>query len=172
MDESNRRRMDIWNAGMAMLKDRPLGVGPGNFFQSIGRYDATLAGRDAHNTYILCACELGVHGFALWLLLVGSALWTLRRTSQEAAGLPTEQAGRFRLAATAIAASIFVFLTFGLTGSLIYLELFWWLLLLPVCLARALSNVKRKSLPSAAGRETAKSVAGKAKTGRKRTKNG
>ena len=44
--------------------------------------------------------------------------------------------------------------TCGLTGSLIYIESFWWFLILPVCLTRAMDNLlediklRQKNIPT------------------------
>ena len=61
-DTSARSRTEIWSGGLKMLMDHPLGVGPGNFYQHIGEYAPNHAGRDAHNTFVRCAGELGFPG--------------------------------------------------------------------------------------------------------------
>ena len=62
-DESSQQRLDLWETSLVMVKDHPLGIGPGNFFQVVGRYRPDLEGRDTHSTYFRCLTELGIPGF-------------------------------------------------------------------------------------------------------------
>jgi putative inorganic carbon (HCO3(-)) transporter len=53
-------RLAIWSDGMSFFKSSPLwGIGYGGFVE---RDDWT-----AHNSYLLCAAELGIIGFFLWM---------------------------------------------------------------------------------------------------------
>jgi O-antigen ligase len=56
-------RLAIWSDGMAFFKSSPLwGIGVGGFAE---RDDWT-----AHNSYLLCAAELGIIGFFLWMSIM------------------------------------------------------------------------------------------------------
>ena len=54
-DRSAQSRIEIWAGGIKMMMANPLGVGAGNYMQSIGRYDPWNPNRDAHNTFVRCA---------------------------------------------------------------------------------------------------------------------
>jgi len=56
-----------------------LGVGIGCYRDANARYAPQLGERDAHNTYISLAAEMGFPGLLLWLGLVGSVLKQVRR---------------------------------------------------------------------------------------------
>jgi O-antigen ligase len=73
------RRLILEN-GLQIAADHPvLGVGIGCFNEVLVRYAPELGPRDAHNTYLNLAAELGVPGLLLWLGLVGSVLAQVRR---------------------------------------------------------------------------------------------
>jgi O-antigen ligase len=62
-DESTSNRLQAWGAGIAFLKDSPLfGIGYGQFQDA---FEIT-----AHNSWILCAAELGLFGFFFWTGLI------------------------------------------------------------------------------------------------------
>jgi O-antigen ligase len=56
-----------------------LGVGIGCYREANGRYAPQLGDRDAHNTYVSLAAEMGFPGLLLWLGLVGSVMVQVRR---------------------------------------------------------------------------------------------
>ena len=141
-DQSAQGRIDIWRGAVKMIMDKPLGVGAGNFYQNIGQYVPNAKNRDAHNTYIRCAAELGLHGFALLTILIVNSALMIKNIKHQIAALP----GKFRtepqLIIGSLAASFTVFIVAGLTGTMLYLESFWWWLLLPVCLQRCINNLR------------------------------
>jgi O-antigen ligase len=139
-DGSAQSRMEIWRASIQMIRENPQGVGAGNFMQNIGRYLPQARNRDAHNTYIRCAAELGLHGFALLIILILNAALILRKIGRESDKLPPTYRHEFQMVSSALAASLAVFIVSGLTGTLLYMEVFWWWLILPVCLQRCLYN--------------------------------
>jgi putative inorganic carbon (hco3(-)) transporter len=62
-EESAADRIDAWQQGLIMLRNKPvLGVGFGNFTD---HHHLT-----AHNSYVLCFSELGLIGFFVWLGLI------------------------------------------------------------------------------------------------------
>ena len=145
-DASAESRLDFARAGKAMFMDHPLGIGAGNWYQTVGKYNKNLANRDAHDSFVKCAVELGVQGLAVYLLVLASALWMLRRIAKDAASLPTELHDHFAQLALALTVSIAVLVTCSLTMTLLYMEGMWWMLLLPVCLQRALERAKEQAL--------------------------
>jgi putative inorganic carbon (HCO3(-)) transporter len=63
-------RIDIWSDGLALVKQSPLwGVGYGLFTE----YNS----HTAHNSFLLCAAELGLVGYLVWLAFFVVALWQL-----------------------------------------------------------------------------------------------
>ncbi len=82
-DDSAASRLDYWKAGMRMVADYPLGAG-GNGFKRVHGPSyirdvngAEFDGRSVHNGYINEACEWGVQGCTLRLLLLGGVLTLL-----------------------------------------------------------------------------------------------
>lgn len=142
-DASAQSRLEIWSGGGKMLSANPMGVGIGNFYQNIGRYAPMHRGRDAHSTFVRCACELGVLGITVFILLVANAVRILIGIIKRTRVMP-EKYGKHILwmsygSLTALAA----LLTYGLTGTAIYMEALWWMLVMPVCLSRAVDNLIR-----------------------------
>jgi len=126
-----------------------MGVGIGRFEFEIGHYAppevfivAGTARRDAHNTYILCAAELGVVGLLAFLSIVGLAWWTLGRLGRR--GRSLEDPDLLELMIFANRLSLLVYLVAGLFVSRLYTEGMWIFLTLPVCLDRAVYNEIRQ----------------------------
>ena len=60
-------RLDLWYAGMEMIKAHPLfGVGLNRF--------ADAMGITAHNSVVICASELGLVGLYFWVMLIFSSM--------------------------------------------------------------------------------------------------
>jgi O-antigen ligase len=140
MDTSAMSRIRLWKAGARMVADHPLGIGAGNWYQTIGRYIPEYEGKDAHNTYVKCVAELGVQGLLVYGFIIIAAamqLWNVRKRSEL---LPEPLADDFLQYSFGITVSLAVILACGLTITMIYTEIVWILLLLPVCLSRALEN--------------------------------
>ena len=77
--ESAVQRRLILENGLRIAANHPvLGVGIGCFNDAIVRYVPQLGPRDAHNTYLSLAAEMGLPGLLLWLGLVGSVLLQVR----------------------------------------------------------------------------------------------
>lgn len=148
-DESAMSRLRFWGAGFLMAMDNPLGVGPGNFHTHIGEYLPDDAGRDTHNTYVRCVAELGWPGLGLLVALVANAFLTLRRVRRSGSAASGGEdcawyAYGLQMSLSAyIAASIFISAT--------YIEMFWWLLLLPAALERAAANAVDGEVPGYSG---------------------
>jgi len=70
--QDNRR--DIWSDGLGMFKSSPVwGVGFNGFMQN--------SEQTAHNSFLLCAVELGLIGCFLWMGLLVVSLWQVRRVA-------------------------------------------------------------------------------------------
>jgi O-antigen ligase len=139
-DESAGSRFRLWQAGIQMVYDQPLGIGIGNWYQTIGRYIPDYEGKDSHNTFVKCIAELGVHGFFIFALVIIFALNETRKIRKFSGRLPPEIENDFIILAFGICISIVIILTCGLTITMIYTETIWILLMLPVCLRRSLEN--------------------------------
>jgi len=74
------QRFEILKTGLHIAASHPvLGVGIGCYREANMRYAPQLGERDAHNTYVHLAAEMGFPGLFLWLGLVGSVLARVRR---------------------------------------------------------------------------------------------
>lgn len=151
-DTSAQSRINLAKAGFRMWIDHPFGVGPGNFYQTIGSYDPQYAGKDAHNTFVRCLTELGIFGLAIFLLTILSGFRLLRQTSQAANELASEDRADMSLLTFGMTCALTTMLASALTVSLTYVEFVWWFLMLPVCLQRAVQNLladqRAESLPA------------------------
>jgi O-antigen ligase len=64
-------RLNIWSDGLGMFKSSPIwGVGY--------RHYTDLSNKTAHNSFLLCAVELGLIGCFLWVGALLVSLWELR----------------------------------------------------------------------------------------------
>lgn len=149
MDSSSLGRIQAWRGAWAMAKDHPLGVGVGQFFAHIGDYAPTMANRDAHNTYLRCVTELGFHGLLLLLILIFNAFRMLRNIHTRALILEPQVRHDFHLYVFATRIGLIVYLVAAMFITSVYIEEFYWLLMMPVFLQRALENEVADSIPSA-----------------------
>ncbi|MCH7814008.1 MAG: O-antigen ligase family protein, partial [Planctomycetes bacterium] len=153
-DSSAANRLMIWRATGQMLLDHPLGVGAGNFRLAIGRYLPEFPRRDAHNTFLRCAAELGIFGIGLLAATILSAFACLYRARRLAWQCPYNWQIRYYVYGLAV--SLVIMLTAGLFMTQLYIEEFWWMLTLPVCLLRAaeLEYARTRESPELAPDET------------------
>ncbi len=70
LESSSKTRVEIWRAGTKMIMDYPFfGVGYGLFGYMLQRYwDGGV--RDAHNTYLIIAAEMGIPALIVFLWIV------------------------------------------------------------------------------------------------------
>ncbi len=157
---SSASRLIIWAAAWEMIKDKPMGVGIGQFQRMTNRYvtdemratygnvateSVNMIARDAHNSFILCAAETGVLGiacFAITLLMAWGTLARLRRRVRAHLSDP----GLFEMMIFANRMALLAYLVGGLFTSRFYTEGFWWMVVLPVCLKRAVENEIRQEV--------------------------
>ncbi|HPD30803.1 MAG TPA: O-antigen ligase family protein [Phycisphaerae bacterium] len=151
---SSAARLLIWASAWEMIKDRPLGVGIGQFQRMTNRYttpelrriygnpateSVNMIARDAHNSFILCAAETGIPGLACFLLTLIMAWGTLSRLRRRARRYLSDPA-MFEMLVFANRMALLVYLVGGMFTSRFYTEGFWWMVILPVCLKRAVEN--------------------------------
>ncbi len=139
-DLSAQHRLDAWHGAWLMAQDYPLGVGVGKFFGHIGDYYPDLHGRDTHNTYLRCLAELGFHGFFVLAMLIASAFLMLWKIERRADNLEPGPQSFFHMYAFALKLSLITYLVAAMFISSVYIEEFYWLLMMPVFLKRALDN--------------------------------
>jgi O-antigen ligase len=77
---SARQRFEILKVSWQIFESNPvLGVGIGCYNEANARFAPRLGKKDAHNTYLGLAAEMGIPGLLLWLGLIGSVLGFVRR---------------------------------------------------------------------------------------------
>lgn len=150
-DASAQSRLDLTMAAPRLWLEHPLGVGPGNYRQTIGNYLPHFAGKDPHNTYAQCLIELGTQGFILLALMIAGAFSILRQTNRAALELPVDRQDDVHLLSYGMMCALTTLMACGLTLSFMYVEFFWWLLALPVCLQRVVSNGVQDALEHSDG---------------------
>jgi len=131
-------RADIWKASGRILADHPTGVGLGNFSRIIGTYDPRYWNRSPHNTLIMCFCELGIFGGAVFLSLIGGSLYFIYRSSRlaEFCDEPLET----KLLAYGMLISLVTYFVASLGTERFSCESFWWVLVFPLCLYRVTAS--------------------------------
>ena len=97
-DVNTISRLDAWRAGIAMMTQRPFGVGVGNFGEGFvtHRLSASIdlpgMRRAAHNAFIQIGAETGIPGLIVYLLLIISTLKSLIKTRKISLKSRTEEA--------------------------------------------------------------------------------
>lgn len=127
-------RYQIWEAGLAMVADEPLGVGIGAFGFRIAEWNPALDRRAAHNTLLLCAAEIGVPGLAVYVLIILVSLLQLHMVYWRAD--QTDDPKGTRIWAFAVLVSLVIYVAAGQFTERFYTESLWWVLALPTCLQR------------------------------------
>jgi O-antigen ligase len=140
-DSSAGSRLEIWEGGIKMMLDYPLfGVGPGNFYQFIEIYQPLHPGRDAHNTFVRTGGDLGVTGLILYVIILGNAFLKLLKFVRKSHDSNPEITKEYSWISFGFLTCITTIITYGMTGSLTYLELLWWMYMIPVCIQRSFEN--------------------------------
>jgi putative inorganic carbon (hco3(-)) transporter len=161
---SSAARLVIWGAAWEMIKDRPLGVGVGQFERYVNRYatlqtrtaygnkateSLNMIARDAHNSFVLCVAETGFLGLAAFVATLALSWRTLSRLDRRVRDHLSDP-GFFRMIIFANRMALLVYLIAGMFVSRFYTEGFWWLIILPVCLKRAVENEIRQEVQDVA----------------------
>ena len=117
--EGGLDRLACWSEGLGMFKSSPLwGVGFNGFLE---HYDHT-----AHNSFLLCAAELGLIGYFLWIGLILITVWQLKAI-RDSTGADTTLP-EFRGWASATLMAIYVYLVCGFFLSQTYAPALYMLL--------------------------------------------
>ncbi len=135
-------RIDMWKASVQMLRDRPFGVGAGNFPSAIRNYAGDHLARDAHSTFVRCYSELGIQGILVYLLLIFGSMRIIWRVHKDSKSLSKADRDVLGWSSYGVGVGLIMFLACGLTMTTLYVEGPWWFLAMPVCLARALENAR------------------------------
>jgi putative inorganic carbon (hco3(-)) transporter len=143
-DSSATLRLTIWGGALRMAADYPLGIGLGNFHQTVLKYVPGLTDlRSAHNTLITCVTETGWLGLILLLTILGLVLWQLGGVRRTARDLPPATdirvfrwQTRFHLGwhAVSLRAGLLGYLACAMFTTRLFAEDLWLLLGLAMCL--------------------------------------
>lgn len=88
LDASSAIRLAIWKGAVEIIKDNPWwGVGYGVFPYVIPYYTSGVGERDAHNTYLIIAAEMGIPVLVVFLLIIVSlfknTFWLFKRVEDK-----------------------------------------------------------------------------------------
>lgn len=134
------KRLDFWKASVLIFMDYPLGVGVKNFEKIVSFYDPNIKDRDAHNTYVLCYSEIGILGIFLFLIILGEAWLQLRRVDK--IRMDKGQGRKKSLDVFALRIVYLIYLLgYMMTHSILYTEILWILLSMPICLENAVQKL-------------------------------
>lgn len=138
MDKSASSRLVFWQAGMAMVADRPFGSGGDGYKRALGHLYLLQVGlnldvRSVHNGFINDACEWGLQGLTLRMMFFGFGILLALKTGR--------LARRARDANTviimaALCASITALFVTSVFGDFIDSEWGFWMVALLVAYAR------------------------------------
>lgn len=131
-DQSASGRLLAWKAALSMSKDHPLGVGVNNFKARVEEYESSIPGKDTHNTYLRCMAELGIQGFTVLILLIGTAFLKAYKLHRDR----EHEFAEYRLMAWATEVALVIYVTAGMFISLTYIEDFYLILMLPDVLSK------------------------------------
>lgn len=144
-DTTIQSRLELWTVAASMFFDHPLGVGVGQFRQTSHDYESddfehafTQPHRVTHNSYLLCATELGIQGVLVLMAILAVSIHRGLRGLRLAAQADDPHAARMLAYGSLIAVVIYAS-TSAFTDRL-YTESFWWILSLPICLERSLTR--------------------------------
>ena len=135
---STQVRLDIWKGSLDMLAAHPQGVGIGNFTNVIGDFAPGYSGRAAHNTFVRIYGDLGIHGLGIYLFilwLAARSLLRIRNLGRQYSYLQSAQ-----LEAFALGLALIIALTAGFFTERTYVEGYWWLFAMVICLERSVQN--------------------------------
>ncbi len=138
MDLSARSRIDVWLSSIKMVSDYPLGVGVGNTIRLVGQYDSSLEGLDTHNTYLRCLTDIGFQGLLVLLLLIANAFRILSSISKDIEQLENKEIFFWHIYGVRIGLIAYLLVVFFVSAT--YTEDFYWFLMFPVFLKRAVEN--------------------------------
>jgi probable O-glycosylation ligase (exosortase A-associated) len=138
-DDSISGRLHFWSVATSMAADRPfIGVGQNAYNSVYDRYDWSYGrygfGRSVHSSWFGVLAELGYPGLLLFATLFVGAFATTMRVRHAAKSLP--ELRNVAAYATAIEASLIVFVVGGAFVPFQYNEMVWHLLALSMAVGR------------------------------------
>ena len=88
IDKSSSSRLVIWRGALEMIMDDPIfGVGYGEFATNLPRYVPEMGPKDAHNTYLLIAAEMGIPALIVFMCIWGivfiKSFWLYKKTEDK-----------------------------------------------------------------------------------------
>jgi O-antigen ligase len=144
LNDISSGRIDIWNYGMEMAADHPLGAGPDGFRDLAHLYmppeilvekgSSEYGRRAAHNTYLQVIVEQGIAGLVVFLGMCVSVILALRRSFKAVQKLD-KLSPFWRNLIFATAVSYLTSLAGGLVTNRVYYEFFWWQIALVIVIA-------------------------------------
>jgi O-antigen ligase len=158
-DPTIQSRIELWGISLQMFTEHPFGVGVGQFRHRLADYNTgeqkyafNLPRRVTHNSYLLCATELGLHGTLVLAMLVGISLYKIRRAMHLSRALPfTDEA---HVLAYCCMIALVTYLGASAFTDRLYTESFWCIMALPACLERSLRfEFERARSPGASTEE-------------------
>lgn len=141
-DSSALGRLHFWRVAMDMAKDRPFGVGMGNYEAAYDRYDFSGGqfgrGRAVHSSFFQVIAETGFGGFAAYIVVLGlsfATAWRIRRASFAPERSPDDQRYLFTLG-NGLLVSFVAFAAAGSFVSLAFNDVTWFSVALLAALDR------------------------------------
>jgi O-antigen ligase len=120
-------RLDFWSDGLGMFKSSPIwGIGFNGFIEN--------SGVTAHNSFLLCAVELGLIGCFLWVGLLLVSLWQLHGVATS--GVAGDPDPELRSWANGVLFALVAFLIPGFFLSETYAPMLYLLLGMSAAIAR------------------------------------
>ena len=138
MDSSAKSRIEFWKIAFDMASDYPFGLGVGNYERLVGRYSTEYEGKDTHNTYLRCLAEVGFQGLLVLLLLIANAFRILSSISKDIEHLKNKKIFFWHIYGVRIGLIAYLLVVFFVSAT--YIEDFYWFLMFPVFLKRAVKN--------------------------------
>jgi len=131
-DRSAMGRLNAWHTSWGVFLDYPVfGVGPNNLEVVYRAYSPEPERfRVSHNAFLQILCECGLPALLLFVAVIGSGLWSLRRTQREAA-----RGSWVEVYARMLQISILAYLIGSMFLSTAYSELLYQLVAMSVSLA-------------------------------------
>ena len=154
-DSSATWRIRFWQAAVEMANDYPLGIGLGNFHQTVMKYIPDLKTlRSAHNTLVTCLAELGWFGLVLFLGVFGFTILRLGHVRRASLALPAKievQVFRWRAGfhlgwhTIALRAALLGYLAGAMFTTRLFAEDLWLLIGFAMCLYNVSKHMAAES---------------------------